>query len=166
MHLRSIDSNVQPGNTLCRKEPVGAAGMVDGQNALHFQIFCDDEKIQKITGRTSPETDLKKDGRTEVVYGDSHFYLPAGTPVYEDMPEENSLANNSPVQRTSVPLYVTMSFDKGSCTMVTRQQNEALNDTYAEVGSPLIDAADGKDYEYNLYSLRAATLSEKPKCRL
>lgn len=161
MHLRSIDSNVQPGNTLYRKEPVGAAGMVDGQNAFHFQIFCDDENIQKITGRISPETDLNKDGRTDVVYGDSHFYLPAGTPIYGDMPEENSLANNSPVQRTSVPLYVTMSFDKGNCTMVTRQQHEVLSDTYTEVGSPLINA-DGKDYEYNLYSYALQLYPKSP----
>ncbi|HGX9319763.1 TPA: peptidase M23 [Escherichia coli] len=161
MHLRSIDSNVQPGNTLYRKEPVGAAGMVDGQNAFHFQIFCDDENIQKITGRISPETDLNKDGRTDVVYGDSHFYLPAGTPIYGDMPEENSLANNSPVQRTSVPLYVTMSFDTGNCTMVTRQQHEVLSDTYTEVGSPLINA-DGKDYEYNLYSYALQLYPKSP----
>lgn len=152
MHLRSIDDSVQPGKTLYRKAPVGTAGMVDGQNALHFQIFCDDENIQKITGRTLPETDLTKDGRLDVVYGDIHFYLPAGTQVYAAMPEENNLVNNSVMPNTGVPLYVTMRFDRGSCTMVTRQQNNIQSDVYDEVGSPLINE-DGDDYEYNLYSL-------------
>ncbi|HFJ9140317.1 TPA: hydroxyethylthiazole kinase [Salmonella enterica] len=161
MHLKNIDSSIQPGKILYRKDPIGMAGMVDGQNACHFQIFCDDENIQKIAGRISAETDLTKNGRTDVVYGDSHFYLPAGTPVYEAMPENNSLMNNSPMQRTSVPLYVTMSFDKGSCTMVTRQQNEVLSDTYTEVGSPLINT-DGESYEYNLYSLALKLYPESP----
>lgn len=161
MHLKNIDSSVASGKILYRKAPIGTAGMVDGQNALHFQIFCDDENIQRITGRTSPETDLTKDGRTDVVYGDSHFYLPAGTPVYEMLPEENSLVNNSPMQRTSEPLYVAMRFDKGSCTMVTRKQNGVLGDTYTETGSPLINA-DGEDYEYNLYSFALKLYPKSP----
>ncbi|MEW7312277.1 peptidase M23 [Buttiauxella gaviniae] len=151
MHLSRVDGNAQPGKTLHRKEIIGMAGMVDDQNALHFQIFCDDENLQKITGRISPDTDLTKDGRVEVVYGDIHFFLPAGTPVYESAPPDNSLVNNSSVLETSVQLYVTMRFDKGSCTMTTRQEDPILPDNYSEVGEPLVNA-DGEDYEYNLYS--------------
>ncbi|KFC00870.1 putative kinase [Trabulsiella guamensis ATCC 49490] len=149
MHLNSIDENVSVGKTLYRKSPAGIAGMVDGQSGYHFQIFCDDENIRKIMGRTTPETDLTKDGRTDVVYGDIHFYLPAGTTVYESMPEDNSLVNNSPLKKTGEPLFVTMSFDRGNCTMVTRQ-NSATG-IYPEVGEPLVNE-DGEDYEYNLYA--------------
>ncbi|BCG08633.1 M23 family metallopeptidase [Buttiauxella agrestis] len=161
IHLNTIDSSVVPGETLYRKAPIGTTGLVDGKKALHFQIFCDDENIQKITGRTSPDTDLTKNGRLDVVYGDMHFYLPAGTRCYESMPETNSLVNNSTVQTTVVPLYVTMSFNKGSCTMVTRQQDAALPDNYSEVGEPLVNA-DGEDYEYNLYSSALRLYPESP----
>ncbi|WP_049847206.1 M23 family metallopeptidase [Trabulsiella odontotermitis] len=161
MHLSSIDANVQSGKTLYRKSPVGTAGMVDGQHGLHFQIFCDDENIRKITGRTTPETDLTQDGRTDVVYGDIHFYLPAGTSVYEAMPEDNSLVNNSPVKKTSEPLFVTMCFDKGSCTMVTRQLSTTLAGVYSEVGEPSVNE-DGEDYEYNLYAFTLKLYPDSP----
>lgn len=161
IHLNTIDSSVVPGKTLYRKAPIGTTGLVDGKKALHFQIFCDDENIQKITGRTSPDTDLTKNGRYDVVYGDMHFYLPAGIPVYESAPEDNSLVNNSIMRKTSVPLYVTMSFDKGNCTMMTRQQDAALPDNYSKVGEPLVNA-DGEDYEYNLYSSSLRLYPESP----
>ena len=161
IHLNTIDSSVVPGKTLYRKAPIGTTGLVDGKKALHFQIFCDDENIQKITGRTSPDTDLIKNGRLDVVYGDMHFYLPAGIRFYESMPENNLLVNNSSEQTTAVPLYVTMSFNKGSCTMVTRQQDAALPDNYSEVGEPLVNA-DGEDYEYNLYSSALRLYPDSP----
>ncbi|MGK7287460.1 kinase [Buttiauxella agrestis] len=161
IHLNTIDSSVVPGKTLYRKAPIGTTGLVDGKKALHFQIFCDDENIQKITGRTSTDTDLTKNGRLDVVYGDMHFYLPAGIPVYESAPEDNSLVNNSIMRKTSVPLYVTMSFDKGNCTMMTRQQDAALPDNYSKVGEPLVNA-DGEDYEYNLYSSSLRLYPESP----
>ncbi|MCV5632488.1 peptidase M23, partial [Escherichia coli] len=39
--------------------------------------------------------------------------------------------------------------------------HEVLSDTYAEVGSPLINA-DGKDYEYNLYSYALQLYPKSP----
>ncbi|EGI6182045.1 peptidase M23 [Salmonella enterica subsp. houtenae serovar 51:z4,z23:-] len=151
MHLNKIESSVQPGKIMYRKDPLGTAGMVDDQNACHFQIFCDDDNIEKITGRKTLELDLTKNGRTDIVYGDIHFYVPAGAPVYEIMPDGGTLATNGPVKPTKIDLFVTMSFDKGSCTMVTRQKDSVLGDRYLEVGEPLINA-DGEDYEYNLYT--------------
>ncbi|CNE33852.1 M23 peptidase domain-containing protein [Yersinia pseudotuberculosis] len=113
MHMKSIGSTVSPGSVVYRKDPLGTVGMVDGQNAIHFQIFCDDANIKKLTGRETPELDLANNGRTDVVYGDIHFYLPAGTPVYDSMPKDNtpvSLMANGPVPRTKSDLFVTMRF--------------------------------------------------------
>ncbi|MTH48550.1 M23 family metallopeptidase [Intestinirhabdus alba] len=151
MHLKSLSAGIEAGKRVYRKDPLGTVGMVDGKNEMHFQIFCDDANIEKITGRVTPELDLSKDGRTDVVYGDIHFYLPAGTPVYESMPEDNSLAVNGPMKPTGEPLYVTMRFHRGQCTMVTRRQNPVLTEQYEAVGEPLVDE-DGKEYEYNLYA--------------
>lgn len=147
MHLSNIDNGVQPGKMMYRKDVIGTAGMVDNQHAIHFQIFCDDDNIAKITGRRTPELDLAKNGRTDVVYGDIHFYIPAGAAVYEIIPDDVTLSTNDPVRKTRVDLFVTMSFDKGSCTMVTR----VVDAFYSSIGDPLVNA-DGSDYEYNLYT--------------
>lgn len=150
MHLKSINSSISPGKTMYRKDPLGTIGMVDGQNAIHFQVFCDDANIKKLAGRTTPELDLSEDGRIDIVYGDIHFYLPSGTPFYETLPANNSLAVNGAVHKTTSDLFVTMRFDKGSCTMVTRQKEVFGQGKYTEVGEPLVNI-DGADYEYNLY---------------
>lgn len=126
--------------------------MVDGKSALHFQIFCDDDNINKITGRKLPELDLKENGRTDIVYGDIHFYVPAGAAVYDIMPGGGTLATNGPVKYTTIDLFVTMSFDKGNCTMVTRKKNSNIqSNDYLTIGDPLVNV-DGDDYEYNLYN--------------
>ncbi|MBB6116597.1 hypothetical protein F4826_003539 [Rahnella inusitata] len=153
MHMKSIGTTLAPGSVIYRKDPLGTVGMVDGQNAIHFQIFCDDANIKNLTGRMTPELDLANNGRTDAVYGDIHFYLPAGTPVYDSMPQDNtpaSLMANGPVPQTKSDLFVTMRFHKGSCTMTTRLKN-ILGSDYPQVGDPLTDA-DGAYYEYNLYS--------------
>ncbi|EDW1644221.1 M23 family metallopeptidase [Salmonella enterica subsp. enterica] len=147
MHLSNVDNGVQPGKMMYRKDVIGTTGMVDNQHAIHFQIFCDDDNIAKITGRRTPELDFTKNGRTDVVYGDIHFYIPAGAAVYEIMPGGGTLATNGPVKYTNMDLFVTMSFDKGSCTMVTRK----ADGHYSAIGEPLVNA-DGADYEYNLYT--------------
>ncbi|HCL5251529.1 TPA: hypothetical protein N2G30_001640 [Salmonella enterica] len=147
MHLSNIDNGVQPGKLMYRKDVIGTAGMVDNQHAIHFQIFCDDDNIVKITGRRTPELSLAENGRTDVVYGDIHFYVPMGAAVYEIMPDGGSLATNGPVKYTNIDLFVTMSFDKGSCTMVTRKADSH----YSAIGEPLVNV-DGTDYEYNLYT--------------
>lgn len=156
--MKSIGSTISPGSAVYRKDPLGTVGMVDGQNAIHFQIFCDNANIKKLTGRETPELDLKNNGRTDAVYGDIHFYLPAGTRVYDSAPKDNtpaSLMAKGPVPQTKSDLFVTMRFHQGSCTMTTRLKN-VLGSDYPEVGAPLTDA-DGADYEYNLYS-KALTL--------
>ncbi len=38
---------VKAGEKVYRKDPLGLPGMVDGVNAFHFQIFCDDDNISK-----------------------------------------------------------------------------------------------------------------------
>ncbi len=73
MHLASIDAAVKTGEKIYRKDPIGTVGQVDGGNAVHFQIFCDDTNLTKLVGRTTPELDLTKNGRTDAVYGDMYF---------------------------------------------------------------------------------------------
>ncbi len=152
MHLASIDAAVTAGAKIDRKDPLGTVGQVDGKNAVHFQIFCDDANVAKLTGRTAPELDISKNGRTDAVYGDMHFYLPAGTRFYRKAPANKAATTSEAEVYTSTePLYVSMSFAKGQCAMLTRKKGVLSVGQYCQVGEKLVNA-DGADYEYNLHT--------------
>jgi hypothetical protein len=140
MHLASINVAVKTGEKVYRKDPLGTVGQVDGRNAVHFQIFCDDANLAKLVGRTKPELDLTKNGRTDAIYGDMHFYLPTGTKFYSHAPTNNATtATEAEVYISSEPLFVSMSFDKGKCTMLTRKKGVFSNGKYSEVGEKLVN---------------------------
>ncbi|WP_039054731.1 M23 family metallopeptidase [Enterobacter sp. Bisph1] len=174
MHLRDrLDPAISEGARIWRKDTVGQSGMVDNVNAFHFQVFCDNANMLKLTGRTAPELDITRDGRTDTVYGDIHFYLPAGTRFYESVPDPRSpdTAYLHAVHTSTEPLYVSMTFAEGDCTMVTRRQNSTIVTLFNMVGDPLVNAdADqldnGQDtvlrYEYNLYNTANRLYPQNP----
>ncbi|MNG62921.1 hypothetical protein D3C79_211320 [compost metagenome] len=163
MHLKSLESTVKVGEKVYRKDSLGTSGMVDAVNAFHFQIFCDDDNISKLTGRNTRELDVSKDGRTDAVYGDIHFYLPTGTKFYDKAPAHNGTSTDGLTERfnSTIPLYASMTLEKGSCTMVTRQKDSQTEGKYALLGEPLVNA-DGEDYEYNLYKTAMANYKDSP----
>lgn len=162
MHLRDrLDPAISDGAKIWRKDPIGQSGMVDGTNAFHFQVFCDNSNMLKLVGRTAPELDITRNGRTDTVYGDIHFYLPVGTLLYERVTNASSPVTEhlSAVHTTTEPLYVSMTFEQGDCTMVTRRQNTSAAAFFDLVGDPLVNTdANPLDnsrntpekYEYNL----------------
>lgn len=163
IHLQFLEAEIKADAKIYRKDPLGSSGMTDGQNEFHFQIFCDDTNISKLTGRKTKELDISKDGRTDAVYGDIHFYLPAGTTFYDKAPANNStsLGGLSELYTSSAPLYVSMTLAQGNCTMVTRQKNTQTDGKYDLLGEPLVNA-DGEDYEYNLYQTAMQNYKESP----
>lgn len=163
MHLKSLAATVVIGEKVYRKDPLGLPGMVDGVNAFHFQIFCDDDNISRLTGRRTGELDISTDGRTDAVYGDIHFYLPLQTKFYARAPANNSASIDGIAEAytSNVPLYVSMTLAEGNCTMVTRQKNSQIDGKYDLLGRPLVNA-DGKDYEYNLYKTAMRNYKESP----
>ncbi|HDV8881190.1 TPA: M23 family peptidase, partial [Escherichia coli] len=161
MHLEKIEEGISEGNKVYRKSSLGMPGHVDGDRGLHFQIFCDDDNLRKITGRTTPEMDVSRHGRTDVVYGDIYFYLPPGTRFYRSAPENNAVDNTGEVFQSTEPLVVTMCFDTGHCIMTTRRANPVIPSRYDIVGEVLTDA-DGTDYEYNLYSAALRLYPQSP----
>ncbi|CZU84086.1 M23 family metallopeptidase [Enterobacter cloacae] len=163
MHLKFLETEIKADAKIYRKDPLGSSGMTDGQNEFHFQIFCDDANISKLTGRKTKELDISKDGRTDAVYGDIHFYIPTGTKFYDKAPVNNStsLTGLSELYTSSAPLYVSMTLAQGNCTMVTRQKNTQTDGKYDLLGEPLVNA-DGEDYEYNLYKTAMRNYKESP----
>lgn len=173
MHLRDrLDPAVAEGARIWRKDPIGMNGMVDGVNAFHFQVFCDDENMLRLTGRTTPGLNIATDGRTDTIYGDIHFYLPAGTPFYEQISDAGSpdTGNLNKVHTSTEPLFVSMTFENGSCTMVTRRKNATSDFVYDTVGDPLVDTDNIKHddddkpvgYEYSLYRTACRLYPQNP----
>lgn len=163
MHLKSLAETVKVGEKVYRKDPLGTPGVVDGVNAFHFQVFCDDDNISKLTGRKTGELDISKNGRTDAVYGDIHFYLPPQTKFYDKAPADNStsISGLSKLYTSNAPLYASMTLAQGNCTMVTRQKNTQVDGKYDLLGEPLVNA-DGNDYEYNLYKTAMRNYKESP----
>ncbi|HED2471117.1 M23 family peptidase [Enterobacter mori] len=172
MHLRErLAPAIVEGAKIWRKDVIGQSGMVDGANAFHLQVFCDDENMMKLTGRTTPGLNIATDGRTDTVYGDIHFYLPSGTPFYEQVANAGSpdTGNLNKVHTSTAPLFVSMTFENGSCTMVTRSKNASSVFVYDTVGDPLVDTdskknKDGKPvgYEYSLYHTACRLYPQNP----
>ncbi|WP_431645711.1 M23 family peptidase [Enterobacter hormaechei] len=163
MHMKFLEAEIKQDAKIYRKAPLGSSGTCSGRNEFHFQIFCDDNNISKLAGRTTRELDVSKDGRTDAVYGDIHFYLPAGTKFYDKAPANNStsITGLSELYTSSAPLYASMTLAQGSCTMVTRQKNTQTDGKYDLLGDPLVNA-DGEDYEYNLYNTAMRNYKESP----
>ena len=174
MHLMDrLDPSIRVGAKVWRKDRIGQSGMVSETNAFHFQVFCDNENMLKLTGRTTPELDITRDGRTDTVYGDIHFYLPPGTHFYESVPDAASPGTDhlNPIHTSTEPLFASMTFEKGDCTMVTRRQNATTTARFDAVAEPLVntDANQADDvrrlglrYEYNLYQTAKRLYPQDP----
>ena len=88
MHLSEVDPAVRQGRPVYRKAPLGVAGQAYGRpnRQIHFEIVCDEANLARLVGRTNGDLDLTADGRTDAIYGELYFHLPAGTPFYAQEP--------------------------------------------------------------------------------
>lgn len=96
MHLARIEAAVQPGKPIWRKDAIGTAGRLFGQEGrLHFEICLDARNLQQLLGParpmrwTDPGAQPKDNGRTDAVFGSIYVYLPAGTPVRTSAPKSH-----------------------------------------------------------------------------
>lgn len=153
MHLKQVF--VKKKQPVYRKDSLGSVGTCNGKNAIHLEIICDDANLKKIVGRSSGKLDISMDGRDKIVYGDMHFYLPPGTPFFASIASPQSpTGSGSAVHTSTVPLFVTMRFERGKCLLTTRQEESQQAGLFVEIGEPLANSDD--KYEYNLYSKATA----------
>lgn len=87
LHLNTIDAGVRLNQAIYRKDIIGQAGNIAGQpDRIHFEIVGDDVCVRAMLGRELGVA-LGAQGRTDAVFGDIHFRVPAGAVVYKDNPQ-------------------------------------------------------------------------------
>ncbi|MDZ7320814.1 M23 family metallopeptidase [Kosakonia sacchari] len=113
-------------------------------------------------------------GQSGMVSETNAFYLPPGTHFYESVPDASSPDTNrlNAVHNSTEPLFVSMTFEKGDCTMLTRRQNDTREALFDTVGEPLTNtdaspadnsiAGTSLKYEYNLYRTACRLYPQNP----
>lgn len=86
MHLSHIETAVVVGKAVYRKDKLGKSGAIyNHAGQIELSIACDRNNLHELIGREPTWQDPKLtpavDGRTDSLFGDIYFYLPASTPV-------------------------------------------------------------------------------------
>ncbi|MCQ4242951.1 M23 family metallopeptidase [Stutzerimonas stutzeri] len=101
MHLSKITlTNPTKGMAVYRKDAIGEAGRIYGQNdRIHFEIVADQSQISHLIGRSERTLNHQAgNGRTDSCWGDMYFFVPPEVLVYEAPPANLRQAeNNAPV---------------------------------------------------------------------
>ncbi|WP_287879519.1 M23 family metallopeptidase [Aquitalea sp.] len=163
-HLQVINDAIKTayakGSPVYRKDLIGHVGNVADNSGIHFEIFCSGANVKKITGRSTGKLNLAKSGRKNIVYGDTHYYIPAGTPLYfqATAPDYSASTLKNPIPSTT-DLYVTIKFEKGEVTISSKllQDNQYISIPHSVKDSKFYQA-----YEYKLYD-RAVKMGEQYK---
>jgi len=132
MHLGAMAA-LKVNDRVFRKDELGAAGSIYGDpNRLHLEIVCDDENVEKLTGRKTPFTPT--DGRSDVVFGSLWFQIPFGTSFFGSEPEAGK----------PLPPVVFTNADAALIFSVTFKGSDAETRTFSiggrPIGGPLTEA--------------------------
>ncbi|BEV15427.1 M23 family metallopeptidase [Herbaspirillum sp. DW155] len=159
MHLQTI-RGVKAGQTISRKAELGSAGSFEGHaNIIHFEIICDDDNLKRLIGRNTGDLNLTTNGRTDAVFGEIYFRLPANTRLYPQRPPLNEKSGSGETVLNE-PLFVGVRFGGGN----------AYVSTYRADGTRVGAALTENNAEYELYrqagnvvqAYRAARASQVP----
>lgn len=149
MHLHTVRGTVRQGREIFRKDELGQAGYIKGQaGQIHFEIICDDANLEKIIGRSSGLVSQTSDGRSDAVFGEMYFHLPATVRVHVQRPPLNRPAPSDGA-RLGEDLFVGLRYAEGDGPQSAR--GHAYVTTYRRTGTPLGPALVEADAEYNLY---------------
>lgn len=182
MHLRQIEPAILISRRVHRETAIGLPGQVYGQNGkLHFEIVCDDANLARLTGRANGELNTAAHGRTDAVYGEMYFYMPAGAQVFDQQPLRNNpvahrqparpagAAQNAPlpapvalqaIHTTPDALIVGLRYASGEGVAANR--GDAYVTTYQVHGAQIGVALEENNAEYNLYTSATAISAAYP----
>ncbi|MCU3987074.1 DUF3289 family protein [Enterobacter mori] len=131
MHMKQVRSDILSniGKFIKREQVLGTSGVVDGKNAFHFQICCEQKMLDILCGRIHGGINVAYPGRLKPVYGNEYYYFPAGTPVYGDIPKGFVCP---PTIFTTENLYI---INSGGDTKTLRRKNDG---SYDFLGSAVV----------------------------
>jgi len=142
MHLNTLLPAVRQNQPIQRKAEIGTAGMFEGEaNVIHFEIICDDANLQALIGRNTGQVNANADGRTDAVFGEMYFRLPATTQVYAARPPLHQTAGTGGAN-LGEELFVGVLYGLGNAQVRTYRADGT------EVGTHL----PGAGSEYTLYT--------------
>ncbi|EHN8829150.1 TPA: DUF3289 family protein [Enterobacter bugandensis] len=147
MHMKQVRfeilSNI--GQRIKREQVLGTSGVVDGKNAFHFQICCEQKMLDVLCGRIHGGINIAFPGRFKPVYGSEYYYFPAGTPVYGNIPKGFV---HAPANITTEDLYI---INSGGDTKTLRKKDDGFYDHLGSVavGVNYISEASGVDFLKN-----------------
>jgi hydroxyethylthiazole kinase len=141
-----------------RKDALGQAGYIYGDpNRTHVEIICDDDNLKNLVGRSTGKLDITKNGRSDAVYGEMYFHLPAGTQVFDKEPVPQLVAAHSPASTalsakftSTDAMIVGLRYAGGEGA--ANQRGDALLTSYTLDGATIGTALRETDAEYNLYT--------------
>ena len=188
MHLSQIEATVRQGRAVYRKAALGTAGRIAGRRpgeaflrTIHFEIVCDEANMARLAGRASGELNTAADGRTNAVFGQMYFLLPAGAQVFAQEPLPNHVAAMMqpprpagtprshpapapqplpPVHTTTEALIVGLRHAGGDGAAGNR--GDVYLSTYRPDGSTVGAALEEHDAEYDLYTAAKAISDAYP----
>lgn len=100
MHLHDIAPAMLLKRFVHRKEIIGQAGYINGEKGrLHVEIICDDANLVRLAGRAADPLSLASDGRNDVIFGETFFLIPAGTPIFDQEPLPHSAQAVTPAPK-------------------------------------------------------------------
>ncbi|MCT9846343.1 DUF3289 family protein [Leclercia adecarboxylata ATCC 23216 = NBRC 102595] len=131
IHMKQVRSDVLSniGQCIKREQALGTSGVVDGKNAFHFQVCCEQDMLDLLCGRTHGGINVASPGRLKPAYGSEYYYFPAGTFVYGDIPKGIVRIQTNV---TTEGLYI---INNGGDTTTLRKNNDG---SYDYLGSAVV----------------------------
>lgn len=131
MHMKQVRSDILSniGQCIKREQALGTSGVVDGKNAFHFQVCCEQDMLDLLCGRTHGGINVASPGRLKPAYGSEYYYFPTGTFVYGNIPKGIVRIQTNV---TTEGLYI---INNGGDTTTLRKNNDG---SYDYLGSAVV----------------------------
>ena len=100
----------------------------------HLEIICDDANLEALIDRRTGALNTASDGRTDVLFGEMYFRLPAGTRFFARRPGFSETTPTAAPAHTlqNVPIYVGLRYAGGDGAQ--GQRGDAWLTSYSEEG--------------------------------
>lgn len=156
VHLNAISAAVRANQPIYRKAEIGRAGMFEGEaGMLHLEIVCDDENLQRLIGRNSGELSTAHDGRTDAVFGEMYFKLPADVQAYAQRPALHQTTGTGGAALNE-DLFVGVRYGGGNAQVTTYRPDGTV------LGTPLTE----NQAEYQLYATAGSVVEAYRRARV